>query len=96
MKPIPVGFAVVLAALASVAGADGGADLLNRRGCPICHDVEQTKSAPAFKAIAEKYANDADAPGRIAAKLRSGIGHIKPGGSDQDVDDLVAYVLSLH
>jgi len=97
VNPVPVIFtAVMLATSAFMVRADGGADLAKARGCTICHDVDQATVGPAFKAIAKKYADDADAPGRIAAKLRSGIGHVKPSGSDQDVDDLVAYILSLH
>ena len=97
MNPVPVVFsAVMLATSAFAVRADGGPDLAEARGCTVCHDVDQATVGPAFKAIAKKYADDADARGRIAAKLRSGSGHVKPSGSDQDVDDLVAYVLSLH
>jgi cytochrome c len=88
--------AIVLAMAAFAVRADGSADLAEARGCMSCHDVDQANVGPAFRTIANKYANDADAPARIAAKLRSGDGHVKPHGSEQDVDDLVAYVLSLH
>ena len=88
--------AFILCAAALAARADGGEDLVKARGCTICHDVDRATVGPAFKAIAKKYADDPDAKARIAAKLRSGSGHVKPSGSDQDVDDLVTYVLSLH
>lgn len=40
--------------------------------CLSCHDARDKKIGPAFRDIAARYANDKDAPARLAAKIMNG------------------------
>ena len=63
--------APALAAAAAHARADGAA-LARQSACMTCHDVNRTVVGPAFAAVARKYAGDAQAAVRLAAKIRNG------------------------
>jgi cytochrome c len=58
--------------ISSVALADDGAALLKKNNCTTCHQVDKKTVGPALKAIAAKYAGDATAADKLAAKLRKG------------------------
>jgi cytochrome c len=84
--------------------ADGEA-LAKQSGCMMCHKVDaKSPTAPAFKAIAEKYRGDAGAAARLEVKVRKG-GSGSFGTnqmmatpskvSDDDIKALVAWILSL-
>ncbi len=60
-----------LAVSASVFAAEGEA-LFKKSGCNICHAINQKSVGPAMTAVAAKYAGDANAPAKLAAKVRSG------------------------
>ncbi len=60
-----------LAVCASALAAEGEA-LFKKSGCNICHAVNKKSVGPAMTEIAAKYANVADAPAKLAAKVRSG------------------------
>jgi cytochrome c551/c552 len=55
-----------------VGGRDPVQKLLNSHGCAGCHALEDRTVGPSFKEIAARYANDAGAGERLAAKVRSG------------------------
>lgn len=46
--------------------------LLTANACTGCHATEKRVVGPSFREIAAKYAGDAGAPARLAAKVRSG------------------------
>nr|WP_307688429.1 c-type cytochrome [Variovorax ginsengisoli] len=47
-------------------------DLARKNGCMACHGIVHKQVGPGFAQVAERYRNDADAPGRLAAKIRNG------------------------
>lgn len=53
-------------------GADPVAKMLDANACNGCHTVDRKLVGPAFRDIAAKYAADAGAAARLAAKIRSG------------------------
>jgi cytochrome c551/c552 len=57
-------------------GLDGGADpiqkLLAANACIACHAVDKAVVGPSFRDVAAKYAGQADAPGRLAQKVKQG------------------------
>ncbi|MGB7649970.1 MAG: c-type cytochrome [Gallionella sp.] len=62
-----LGLAVCASAL-----ADEGEALFKKSGCNICHMVNKKSVGPAMTEVAAKYAGDADAAAKLAAKVRSG------------------------
>ena len=47
-------------------------DLVADKGCLACHQRDKALVGPAFQAIAQKYAGDADALSYLATKIRAG------------------------
>jgi cytochrome c len=67
----------LLLAFASVTGVYAGdsaelKELLQASGCLSCHSVEEKIVGPAFKSVAAKYANDADAVGTLSQSIKYG------------------------
>jgi cytochrome c551/c552 len=52
--------------------APGPADLARQSACMACHGIANQAVGPAFRAIAARYAGDAQAGARLAAKVRQG------------------------
>ena len=46
--------------------------LLGAHGCVACHALDKRVVGPSFKEVATKYAGDAGAAERLAAKMRAG------------------------
>jgi len=71
-------------------------------GCSKCHSVSADKDGPSFKATAAKYKGQADAAAKIEGELKNGVmkvdgkdvKHAVAKGSDADVKNVVAYILS--
>jgi cytochrome c len=57
---------------ASAAGAATAQTLAADRGCMACHGLLRKQVGPGFAQVAERYRGDAEAPARIAARIRSG------------------------
>lgn len=76
MKAVPMldvrHLAVVVAALLVSSGAFANADLARSKNCVACHHAERKMIGPAFKAIAERYANDGSAVGTLSERVRAG------------------------
>lgn len=53
-------------------GADPVAKMLDVHACNGCHSVDRKLVGPAFRDVASKYAADAGAATRLAAKIRNG------------------------
>jgi cytochrome c len=85
----------------SAAGANPITKLLEAHACVGCHTLESKLVGPSFKEIAARYAGDAGAAARLAAKVRAGGQGVwgavpmppAPGISDADLSALVAWVL---
>jgi cytochrome c551/c552 len=52
--------------------SDPVANLLEAHACSGCHALDKRVVGPSFREIAQRYAGDAGAPARLAAKVRSG------------------------
>lgn len=72
----PFFFAVALSAAFSAAfsaqAQPSGLDLARKNACLACHGLVHKQVGPGFAQIAQRYRNDADAPARLAAKIRDG------------------------
>jgi cytochrome c len=78
-------------------------DLAKQKNCLACHGVDKKVLGPAYKDVAAKYAGDADAPARLAKKVREGgVGvwgktpmPANKNVSEAEADALVKWILSL-
>ena len=78
-----------------------GADLAKSLGCTACHGLTSAVIGPAFRDVARKYAGDAAAPARLAAKVRQGGGGVwgaaamppQPQVRDADARAVVQWIL---
>ena len=62
---------LLTALLTFSAYADGDA-ALSKGGCMACHNKDKKLVGPSFKDIAAKYKGQADAPTKLAEKVRKG------------------------
>ena len=76
--------------------------LAQAKGCMACHQVATKVVGPAYKDVAAKYKDQADATAVLAAKVKAGgvgtWGQIpmppQPTLSDDEINTLVAWVLA--
>ena len=47
-------------------------DLVKKNACFSCHGMVHKQVGPGFAQVAERYRKDAEAPERLAAKIRNG------------------------
>ncbi len=47
-------------------------ELATAKNCASCHQAEKTVLGPSYKAIAQKYANDKAAAGKLTGKVMEG------------------------
>jgi cytochrome c len=92
--------ALPLSAHAAISDADATA-LQAKYGCGSCHTVANKLVGPAYHDVAKKYAGDASAPAKLAAKVKAGGSGVwgaipMPPNNvpDADVTKLVDWVLS--
>lgn len=100
----------MMAALASVsllaaAGAQAASadDLLKKNACTACHAIDKKGVGPSYKEVADKYRGQADAPAKLAEKVKKGgmgvWGKIpmppNAAVSDADLKSMITYILSL-
>ena len=102
-----MGIAPGLLAVICLLGAAGSAraddDLVLKKNCLACHQVDKRKYGPNFKEIAAKYADQKNAADVLARKIRRGgtgvWGHDvmppQPQVSATEARALATYVLSL-
>lgn len=68
-----VALAATLAAFSLPAMAQVAPEALARKnGCMACHGLVHKQVGPGFAQIAQRYRKDADAPARLAEKIRDG------------------------
>jgi len=88
--------------------ASGGAmadlALAKKSGCLACHSVEKKIVGPAWQDVGNKYKGDAGAKAALIAKVKKGgkgvwgpapMPPYSPRVSDENIDKLVTFVLSL-
>ena len=86
---------------------EGGLALAGKSGCLICHKIEAKLIGPAWSDVAKRYKGDADAKTKLRASVKLGskgkwaeVGGMpmpanSPRVSDENVDKLVSFILSL-
>lgn len=93
---------------APVTTASAGLDLARKSGCLACHSVDKKVVGPAWKEVAARYKNDAQAKARLISKVKTGgkgnwtdvtggapMPPYSPRISDSDITLLVEFVLAL-
>jgi len=87
----------------AVARADDYAALAKKSGCFNCHAVDKKIVGPAYKDVAKKYKDDADAVAKLAKKVADGGSGVwgpvpmppnKGKVSEADIKTLVQWVLA--
>jgi cytochrome c len=70
----PLAFAASLALIAVSAHADDASTLaaMDKAGCMACHTKDKKLVGPSFKDISARYKGQADAPAKLAEKVRKG------------------------
>jgi cytochrome c len=103
-----IGAAVLMGAAVSGYAAEQAVSSANAmaiaRGnaCMGCHAVDRKLVGPSFQQVAEKYKGDAQAPAKLALKVKKGGAGVwgsipmpsHPAMSDADVKTVVAWVLA--
>ena len=94
----------LIAAVAVMAAAPAMADeaLAKKSNCMSCHAVDKKVVGPSYKDVAKKYAGQADAPAKLAAKVKAGgkgvWGQVpmppNPQVKDDDMKKLIAWILA--
>lgn len=87
---------------------DAALALAKKSGCLACHKIDNKLVGPAWKDIAARYKGDAEAKNRLIEKVSKGgkgnwtevtggapMPPYSPRVSDEDIEKLVAFVLSL-
>ncbi|SCX68969.1 c-type cytochrome [Variovorax sp. EL159] len=68
-----IAIAAMLAAFSLPASAQVAPEALARKnGCMACHGLVHKQVGPGFAQIAQRYLKDAEAPARLADKIRDG------------------------
>jgi cytochrome c len=89
--------------LAASATASASEALAKSKGCLNCHAIDSKRVGPAYKDVAQKYAGQADASAKLAAKVIQGGGGAwggmamppNPQVSPDEAKQLVQWILSL-
>ena len=97
---------ILAASVMMLASGSAMADLAlaKKSGCLACHSVDKKIVGPAWKDVGKKYAGQADAHAMLVGKVKSGgkgtwgpapMPPYSPRVSDENIDKLVTFVLSL-
>lgn len=70
MKPVALIFAALITLISSSVHADPA--LADKKNCMGCHHATERRVGPSFKAIAVKYAGQADAVDKLSQKVIKG------------------------
>lgn len=94
--------AALAAGFTLAAPAQANEALAKKHNCLACHQIDKKSVGPAYKDIAKKYAGQADAPAKLAEKVKKGGSGVwgqvpmPPNAAvpDADIKTLVGWVLS--
>ena len=100
---ITLGWIAVIGLLVAAGPVRADYDLVVKKNCLACHQVDKRKYGPNFKEIAAKYADQKNAADVLAKKIRRGGTGVwgpdvmppQPQVSDAEARALATYVLSL-
>jgi cytochrome c len=103
MKAIMASMAAAGLIMAGASMAADMPDLAKKSGCTNCHKIDKKVVGPAWQDVADKYKGDAEATDKLSTKIVKGgkgaWGNIpmpaQPKLSDQEVKELVAFILGL-
>lgn len=95
--------AVMVGGWMLVAPAHADMDLITKKNCLACHQIDKRKYGPNFKEVAAKYADQKNAAAVLAKKIRRGgtgvwgqdIMPPQPQVSAKEARLIATYVLSL-
>ena len=102
IRKLVIHAALAAAAAGVAAPAMANADLAKKHNCLACHATDKKLVGPAYQDIAKKYAGQADAAAKLAAKVKAGGQGVwgpipmPPNAAvpDADIKTLVAWVLA--
>jgi len=94
----------VLGMMVCAAPARADYDLVVKKNCLACHQIDKRKYGPNFKEIAAKYADQKNAADVLAKKIRRGgtgvwgidVMPAQPQVSAKEAQSIASYVLSLN
>jgi cytochrome c len=88
--------ACLLIAAAAAANAQDSEKLIKASDCSSCHAVDHQVVGPAYSDIAKRYAGQADAPAKLAAKIRDGGGGMTAHAdmADAQREQIAKWILS--
>lgn len=96
---------LLLAAAVVALPAQASEAIAKKARCVACHAVDKKMVGPAYREVAAKYRGDANAPARLADKVRQGGGgvwgqvpmmpHPADKIGDEDLKAVIAWVLAL-
>ena len=98
---IAAAFVITAATTSSPAWANP--ELAQKKNCMACHQLEQKVVGPAYKAVAAKYAGQADAVDKLAQKVIKGGSGVwgavpmpaNPQVSEAEAKQIMQWILSL-
>ena len=98
-----IGWITVIGLLGAAGAARADYDLVLKKNCLACHQLDKRKYGPNFKEIAARYADQKNAADVLAKKIRSGGTGVwgvdvmppQPQVSAKEARALATYVLSL-
>ena len=101
MKPIV--FASIVIAFMAAGPAEANPDLAQKKNCISCHAIDQKVIGPAYKDVAAKYADQADAVARLSQKVMKGGSGVwgavpmpaNPQVNEAEAKQLVQWILTL-
>jgi cytochrome c len=101
--PVLLGWIAVLGLLGFAGLAHADPELVQKKNCAACHQIDKRKYGPNFKEVAAKYADKKDAAALLARKIRKGGTGVwgidvmppQPQVSAAEARKLAEYVLSL-
>lgn len=102
MKKVSIPLVLALAA-GALPAARAQPELAQKKNCLACHAIDRKVVGPAYRDVAAKYAGEADAADRLAAKIRHGGAGVwgpvpmpaNPQVSDAEARQLAQWVLTL-
>ena len=94
---------VAPAAASAPVEAVGGQELIQKYACVVCHSVDKKIVGPAFRSVADKYRDNADAAALLTKKIREGGSGVwgtvpmppQTDASDADLATIAKWLLAL-
>jgi len=101
---ITVQWLAVMGMMVCAAPVRADYDLVVKKNCLACHQIDKRKYGPNFKEIAAKYADQKNAADVLAKKIRRGgtgvwgidVMPAQPQVSAKEAQSIASYVLSLN